>query len=71
MTTKQQAEEKGLFFTGIFSQDKREMKTRISEEQKERPKAHIVLVSSTDGWYVYADETYAAYEHALALLNNN
>jgi len=69
--TEKNARQEDLSFTGIYSFYKEEVKARIKEERKERPKARIVLVwspasklsrgYSSGGWSAYADEKYSAY----------
>jgi len=74
---KQQAHEQGLHFTGVYSSDKEEVKTRIAEYRQKYPKARIVLVNEPHsklsrsgpgmGYSAYADDIYSAYdliEHA-------
>jgi len=66
-----QAEQEDLRFTGIYSSDKEEVKIRILEALKTRPKSRIILVTSPasplsrshsgSGWSAYADKVYFAY----------
>lgn len=73
----QQAHAQGLHFTGIYSSDKEEVKTRIANDRKKYSKARIVLVNVPHsklsrsgpgmGYSAYADDIYSAYdliEHA-------
>jgi hypothetical protein len=70
--TEQQATSEGLNFTGIYSFNKDEVKTRIAGLRKEFPKARIVLVNVPHsklsrsgpgmGCSAYADNVYRAYD---------
>lgn len=72
--TEREAEQQGLSFTGIYSSNKEEVKTRIAKERKEKPKARIVLVRVPHnplsrsycrggcGWSAYACPKYRAYD---------
>jgi len=57
-----QAEEQGLYFTGIYSWNKEEVQKRIKEERLKRPKTRIVQVIKGRGYSAYADDKYRAYD---------
>jgi hypothetical protein len=70
--TAKQAESQGLGFTGIYSFDKEEVKSRIERERKERPGCRIVMVfkpanplsrgGRSGGYAAYANGVYRAYD---------
>lgn len=73
--TEKQAIEQGLHFTGMYSSNKDETKSKIEEERKKYPLARIVLVNtpytsrSGKGYSAYACNKYSAYQTLESLGN--
>lgn len=75
--TEKQAIEQGLHFTGMYSSNKDETKSKIEEARKKYPLARIVLVNTPytsrsgkgTGYSAYACNKYSAYQTLESLGN--